>query len=117
MAAISSLQRIGWPASASTRAAASRALRRLLAASAAGSSARVFSVLGALAILADAHRGGCFFLVAMMLSSRRQLAEPGTATAAVAERSAQLPRGSGSDPDGAARQAHCPVPSVVQRRR
>src|SRR5262249_61851891 len=58
MAAISSVQRIGWPVSASTLAAASRALRRWLAASVGGA-------FRALAVLVDG--GGFFFAVVMML--------------------------------------------------
>src|SRR6516162_1185879 len=60
MTAINSVQRIGWPVSASTLAAASKALRRLLSAAAGG----VASVFVALAgrVLA-----GFFFLLAMLL--------------------------------------------------
>src|SRR5262249_10514808 len=67
MAAMSSVQRMGWPVSASTLAAASKALRRLFSA-AAGSAASVFVALEALAVsFAAGVLAGFFFLLAMML--------------------------------------------------
>src|SRR6516225_7217475 len=66
MAAISSVQRIGWPVSASTLAAASRALRRLLAASV-GGAAWVFR---ALAVLVDG--GGWPVSVRSLAAASRQ---------------------------------------------
>src|SRR6516165_2959468 len=64
MAAINSVQRMGWPVSASTLAAASRALRRLFSASAGGAA----SVFVALAVFfAAVALAEFFFLLAMML--------------------------------------------------
>src|SRR6516164_8295594 len=60
MAAINSVQRIGWPVSASTLAAASKALRRLRSAAAGGVASVFVALLGR--VLA-----GFFFLLAMLL--------------------------------------------------
>src|SRR5260370_23287993 len=94
MAAISSVQRMGWPVSASTLAAASRALRGWLPESA-GRAAWVFGALGALAVFVAGVLAG-FFLVAMMLLLKVGY-QTSTATVAVLERSAQLPHRLGSN--------------------
>src|SRR5215472_5277413 len=100
MAAISSVQRIGWPVSASTLAAASRALRRLLAASV-GSAASIFRALEALAVLGDG--GGFFFGVAMILLLGGSNPQSGIAPAAMPtrHRTVTSPTGKGSRPSGA----------------
>src|SRR6516162_9782546 len=89
MAAISSVQRIGWPVSASTLAAASRALRRLLAASV-GGAAGVFRALEALAVLRDV--GGFFFWVAMMLLLGDRIRKEASRLPRCLLRTGQLPR-------------------------
>src|SRR5215472_12984978 len=94
MAAISSVQRIGWPVSASTLAAASRAPRRLLAASV-GRAASIFRALEALADLGVV--GGFFFWIAMMRLLGRSNPQSGIAPAAMPAPHRQLPRRPASD--------------------
>src|SRR5260370_8443204 len=88
MAAISSVQRMGWPVSASTLAAASRALRGWLPESA-GRAAWVFGALGALAVFVAGVLAG-FFLVAIMLLLKVGY-QTSTATLPLLERSAPVP--------------------------
>src|SRR5438876_10191670 len=94
MAAISSVQRMGWPVSASTLAAASRALRCWLPESG-GGAARVFGALVALAVFVAGVLAGFCFLVAMMLLLNAGY-QTSTATVAVLERT-ELPRGLSSN--------------------